>query len=74
MTEERPLRVVRGDTDVLLALSRQEASHLMDACAMVVLAAESVPQASLPPELATLLQDLFLALGDAVPKPAREGN
>lgn len=62
------MRLVRGDDDVLLALSAQEATHLMDACALVVLAARSVPQASLDPELATLLQDLFTALGEAVPR------
>jgi hypothetical protein len=34
----------------------------MDACAMVVLAAESVPEARLPQDLAVLLSDLFEGL------------
>jgi hypothetical protein len=65
---ETTLRLVRGDNDVMLALSNREAAHLMDACAMVVLAAESVPQASLDPELSTLLQDLFTSLQATVPE------
>jgi hypothetical protein len=64
---ETHLRLVRGDNDVLLALSTDEAAHLMDACALVVLAADSVPQASLDPELSTLLQELFVSLQAAVP-------
>jgi hypothetical protein len=44
---ETTLRLVRGDNEVMLALSNREAAHLMDACAKVVLAAQSVPQASL---------------------------
>jgi hypothetical protein len=34
----------------------------MDACAMVVLATESVPEARLPSDLALLLCDLFQGL------------
>ncbi len=64
---ETPLRLVRGDNDVLLALSTDEAAHLKDACALVVLAADSVPQASLDPEMSTLLQELFVSLQAAVP-------
>lgn len=59
--------MIRGDDDVLLALSTAEAAQLMDACALVVLAAESVPQAWLDPELSTLLQELFVSLQAAVP-------
>lgn len=58
-SEFRPVRVSQCDQDVVVALSRQEASRLMDACAMVVLAAESVPDVQLPPDLAGLLCNLF---------------
>lgn len=58
------MRLVRGDTDVLLSLSTGETAQLMDACAMVVLAAEAVPSATLHPEMASLLRQLFQALGD----------
>lgn len=63
------MRLVRGDDDILLALSASEAAHLREACALVVLAAESVPQATLPPELAALLHTLFVSLGDGQPCP-----
>ena len=59
VSERRPVRITQCDHEVLVALSCQEASRLMDACAMVVLAAESVPGVQLPADLAALLSDLF---------------
>jgi hypothetical protein len=60
--ERTPMRITQCDGEVLVALSAPEASRLMDACAMVVLAAESVPEAPLPSDLAQLLCDLFQGL------------
>jgi hypothetical protein len=56
------MRITRCDDQFLMALDRQEASRLMDACAMVVLASQSTPEARLPADLATLLCDLFQGL------------
>jgi hypothetical protein len=56
------MRITQCDGEVLVALSGREASRLMDACAMVVLAAESVPDSRLPSDLALLLCELFEGL------------
>lgn len=56
------MRITQCDDQFLVSLNAQEASRLMDACAMVVLAADSVPAATLPQEMATLLGDLFEGL------------
>jgi hypothetical protein len=53
------MRITQCDDEVVVAFSGGEASRLMDACAMVVLAAESVPDVRLPADLASLLCDLF---------------
>ncbi|MFY7915201.1 MAG: hypothetical protein ACOVPA_11110 [Rubrivivax sp.] len=53
------MRITQCDDEVVVAFSGGEASRLMDACAMVVLAAESVPDVRLPADLAGLLCDLF---------------
>ena len=57
--ERRAMRITHCEDQCLVALTTAEASRLVDACALLVLAAESVPQASLPPEMATLLGQLF---------------
>ena len=57
-----PMRITQCEGEVMVALDGREASWLMDACAMVVLAAESVPEARLPQDLAVLLSDLFEGL------------
>jgi hypothetical protein len=64
-----PMRITQCDDQVLVALSRREASRLMDACAMVVLAAESVPDTRLPADLAQLLCDLFQGLKSPADQP-----
>ncbi|SBO43080.1 conserved protein of unknown function [Cyanobium sp. NIES-981] len=56
------MRITQCDGQFLVSLNAQEASRLMDACAMVVLAADSVPVATLPREMAILLGDLFEGL------------
>ncbi|MFQ6537616.1 MULTISPECIES: hypothetical protein [Aphanothece] len=56
------MRITRCDGEFLVSLNAQEASRLMDACAMVVLAADSVPTATLPSAMATVLGDLFEGL------------
>ena len=56
------MRITQCDGQFLVSLNAQEASRLMDACAMVVLAADSVPVAALPQEMAALLGDLFEGL------------
>ncbi|MBD2423373.1 hypothetical protein H6G16_07790 [Cyanobium sp. FACHB-13342] len=52
-----------------MALTASEASRMVDACALLVIAAESVPQASLPPEMATLLCELFDGLRETTQAP-----
>ena len=64
-----PMRITQCDGEVLVALNGREASRLMDACAMVVLAAESVPEVRLPQDLAVLLSDLFEGLKTSADHP-----
>ena len=53
------MQITHCDDEHLIRLDAREAGLLVDACVMVVLAAESVPQAGLKPELASLLASLF---------------
>jgi len=64
-----PMRITQCGEDVMVALGANEASRLMDACAMVVLAAESVPSGRLPADLAGLLCDLFEGLQASTYQP-----
>lgn len=64
-----PMRITQCEGEVLVALNGREASRLMDACAMVVLAAESVPEVRLPQDLAVLLSDLFQGLKTSADHP-----
>jgi len=68
------MRITQCDGEVLVALSGGEASRLMDACAMVVLAAESVPGVGLPSDLAVLLCDLFQGLKTSAEQPQSTTN
>lgn len=43
----------------LINLSTREASALVDACALMLLAAQSVPDCQLKPEMAAVLRTLF---------------
>lgn len=56
------MRITQCDGQFLMALSAQEASRLMDACAVVVLAADAEPAVVLPTEMTSLLADLLEGL------------
>jgi len=60
------MQITHCDDAHLIRLSDREASLLVDACVMVVLAAESVPRGSLHPDLTTLLASLYEHLSPAV--------
>ena len=60
------LHITHCDDEHLIRLSGREASLLVDACAMVVLASESVPKGTLNPDLAVLLATLYDHLSSAV--------
>jgi len=60
------LQITHCDDEHLIRLTSQEAALLVDACVMVILAAESVPQATLQPQLAALLASLFETLSPVV--------
>jgi hypothetical protein len=63
------MRITQCQDEIVVALSGREASRLMDACAMVVLAANSVPEAPMPADLAALLCDLFEGLRTSTDQP-----
>jgi len=46
----------------MIVLTDSEASTLMDACALLVLASDSYPEAALTPGMATLLCGVFSGL------------
>ena len=56
------MRVTHLDDEHLISLSSQEASALVDACAMVMVAAESVPEVVLPDHLTMVLAGIFQQL------------
>jgi len=60
------LQITHCDDEHLIRLNSREASLLVDACVMVILAADTVPQGSLRPDLAALLACLFEHLSPAV--------
>ena len=55
----KPLRVTHLKDEHLISLNSQEASALVDACAMVLIAAESVPEVALPSHVTTVLASVF---------------
>ena len=59
------MRVTHLEDEHLISLNSQEASALVDACAMVMLAAESVPEARLPDHVTTLLAGIFEQLSSS---------
>ncbi len=63
------MRITHYQGDHLIALTSPEAARLVDACALLVLAAESVPGSSLPPEMASLLSALFDGLKNTAGAP-----
>lgn len=56
------MRITQYDGQFLMSLSAQEASRLMDTCAVVVLAADAEPAVPLPVEMTSLLADLLEGL------------
>ena len=58
------MRVTHLEDEHLISLSSQEASALVDACAMVLIAAESVPEVSLPAPVTSVLASVFDHLSD----------
>lgn len=64
------MRITQYQGEHLIALTAPEAARLVDACALVVLAAESVPGSPLPPEMAALLCELFDGLKSTVDVPS----
>lgn len=63
------MRITRTEGHHCIVLTDAEAECLVDACAMVVLAGQSDPRATLPPQMGALLCTLFETLS----KPAVEG-
>lgn len=59
------MQITHCHEEHLIRITNQEASLLVDACVLVILAAESVPQAGLKPEMAALLAGLFEHLSPA---------
>lgn len=62
------MRLTRCGDEHLIALSAKEASTLLDAAVLIAVAVDSVPDVSLPAEMATLVGDLFSGLSKAVSK------
>ena len=53
------VHVTQCGQEHLISLSSQEASALVDACALLLLAAQSVPGCQLKPEMATVLATVY---------------
>jgi hypothetical protein len=64
------MRITHCQGEHLIALTEPEAACLVDACVLFALAAESVPGSSLPPEMATLLCELFDGLKSSAGAPS----
>ena len=62
------MRLTRCGDEHLIALSAKEASTLLDAAVLIAVAVDSVPDVSLPAEMAMLVGDLFSGLSKVVSK------
>jgi hypothetical protein len=62
------MRIAHCGDEHLIALSTKEASTLLDAAVLIAVAVDSVPDVSLPEDMATLLGDIFTGLSKAVSK------
>lgn len=60
------MRISHQEGNHLVCLSDVEASSLVEACALMVLAVESDPRISMPPQMGTVLCELFEGLKSAV--------
>ena len=56
------MRITHQSGDHLVCLTDAEASSLVEACALMVLAVESDPRVSMPPQMGTVLCELFEGL------------
>ena len=56
------MRITRTEGHHCIVLTDAEADCLVDACAMVVLAVQADPRATLPPQMGALLCTLFETL------------
>ena len=65
------MRITHSDNQHLIVLSDVEASVLVEASALLVIASQSVSGAALPPRMAIVLGQLFdcLKVTDAVSSP-----
>ena len=65
------MRITHSDGEHLVVLSDAEASALVDATALLVVASQSVAGAALPPRMATVLGQLCdgLKVSTALPAP-----
>ncbi len=70
------MRITHSEGEHLVVLSDAEAAALVDASALLVVAAQSIPRAALPPGMATVLGQLFdgLKASAAIPATAEQGN
>jgi len=59
------MRLAQSQGEHLIVLSDAEASSLIDACALLVLATSADSQAALPVDMALLLSELFVGLRQA---------
>lgn len=66
------MRITHAPGEHLVVLSDAEATLLVDACALLVLASQSEPAAQLPPAMTTVLGQLFDQLSSPVVIPAAE--
>ena len=62
------MRITHCGNEHLIALNANEASTLLDAAVLIAVAVDSVPDVSLPAEMATLIGDIFTGLSKAVSK------
>ena len=60
------MRISHQEGNHLVCLTDVEAQSLVEACALMVLAVKSDPRVSMPPEMSTVLCDLFDGLRSEV--------
>ncbi len=60
------MRISRQEGNHIVCLTDAEASAVVEACALMVLAVESDPRIAIPPQMGTVLCELFEGLKSAV--------
>ncbi len=56
------MRITHSSGERLVVLSDTEATSLLEVCALLVIASQSSPLAALPPQIESLLDELFVGL------------